>query len=158
MKKVNLTKLLVSFIAFVSLLAMGASFSASANSNSSSHQSTYKQVYKEAVKHLNQPYVYGAEGPTSFDCSGFVDYIYQKSANVTLPRTAQDQFNQEKRISRKHLKKGNLVFFGYSKRSISHVGMYIGHGQMIDAQNRGVVKENIDAPWWNIEGYAKINM
>ncbi|CAJ1229030.1 C40 family peptidase [Levilactobacillus zymae] len=117
---------------------------------------TFKAVYKVAKAHLGASYVYGAVGPNVFDCSGFTSYIYRKGANVTLPRTAQAQFNAYKHVKYANIKKGDLVFFGGSKYSISHVGMYIGKGKMIDAQNRGVVREAVHAPWWHAVGYARV--
>ncbi|WP_125547452.1 C40 family peptidase [Levilactobacillus lindianensis] len=142
-----LALLVVGFFA----LTMSTSTTASAASNKS-----YNQIYKVAKSHLGARYVYGATGPSAFDCSGFTSYIYKKGAKTTLPRTAQAQYNHYKHVSYKHIKKGDLVFFGWSKGSISHVGMYIGKGKMIDAQNRGVVREAVHAPWWHAVGYARV--
>ncbi len=80
----------------------------------------------------------------------------KKAAKITLPRTAQAQYNAYKHVSASKVTKGDLVFFGYSKHSISHVGLYVGNGKMIDAQNRGVVTEKVHAPWWHVVGYAHV--
>ncbi len=80
----------------------------------------------------------------------------KKALNVQLPRTAQAQYNDSKRVSAKNADKGDLVFFGSSRSNVYHVGIYVGNGKMIDAQNRGVVTENINAPWWNLVGYGKL--
>ena len=152
MKKV--VKLLAAFalvLVGVFAVSMSTTTTASAASNSS-----FKSVYKVAKSHLGARYVYGATGPSAFDCSGFTSYIYKKGAKTTLPRTAQAQYNKYKHVSYKNIQKGDLVFFGYSKGSISHVGMYIGNGKMIDAQNRGVVREAVHAPWWHAVGYARV--
>lgn len=107
-----------------------------------------------AMRQLGKPYVYGATGTRSFDCSGFTQYIFKKHG-VHLQRTAQAQYDSTKHIRAKHVRKGDLVFFGGSRRNIYHVGLYIGNGKMIDAQNRGVVTENVHAPWWHVVGYSR---
>ncbi|MTV82087.1 C40 family peptidase [Secundilactobacillus folii] len=145
-----------------SIIAAGAffSFAVAGSQVASAHTATtsasYNTVYKLAKKNLGKPYVYGATGPSAFDCSGFTGYVYKKAAKVTLPRTAQAQYNAYKHVSSSTVKKGDLVFFGYSAYSISHVGLYVGKGKMIDAQNRGVVKEAVKAPWWHVVGYAHV--
>ncbi|KRM57966.1 C40 family peptidase [Secundilactobacillus malefermentans] len=117
---------------------------------------SYSKIYKVAKKQLGKPYGWGSTGPSRFDCSGLTKYVFKKGANKTIVRTAQSQYNHYKKVSRKNLKKGDLAFFGGSKRSISHVGMYIGNGKMIDSQNRGVIVESISAPWWHAVGYARV--
>ncbi|PZT76202.1 MULTISPECIES: C40 family peptidase [unclassified Streptomyces] len=82
---------------------------------------------------LGKPYVWGATGPNSFDCSGLTQAAW-RSAGVSLPRTTYTQINAGQRISRSQLAPGDLVFF-YS--GISHVGLYIGNGQMIHAPRPG---------------------
>ncbi|MFI5472961.1 NlpC/P60 family protein [Streptomyces cacaoi] len=80
---------------------------------------------------LGSPYVWGATGPNAFDCSGLVLASY-RSAGVSLPRTTYAQIGSGQRVSRSELLPGDLVFF-YS--GITHVGLYIGDGQMIHAPN-----------------------
>ncbi|WP_128433213.1 C40 family peptidase [Streptomyces cyaneus] len=80
---------------------------------------------------LGSPYVWGATGPNAFDCSGLTQAAY-RSAGISLPRTTYAQIDAGRRVSRAELLPGDLVFF-YS--SISHVGLYIGNGQMIHAPN-----------------------
>ncbi|MER5279692.1 NlpC/P60 family protein [Streptomyces sp. NPDC002809] len=82
---------------------------------------------------LGKPYVWGATGPSSFDCSGLTQAAY-RSAGLSLPRTTYTQINAGKRVSRSELAPGDLVFF-YS--GITHVGLYIGNGQMIHAPRPG---------------------
>lgn len=117
--------------------------------------SGFDDVYSVAKSKLGDPYTYGAVGPNTFDCSGYTQYVYKKAIGVNLSRTAQSQYNTTQKVSASNLQKGDLVYFGGSKSSISHVGIYIGNGQMIDAQNRGVVIENINAAWWNKVGYSR---
>ncbi|MET7473123.1 NlpC/P60 family protein [Streptomyces sp. NPDC005648] len=84
-----------------------------------------------AYSKLGSPYVWGATGPSAFDCSGLVQAAYH-SAGISLPRTTYAQIDAGHRVSRSELLPGDLVFF-YS--GISHVGIYIGNGQMIHAPN-----------------------
>ncbi|MFD4174082.1 MULTISPECIES: C40 family peptidase [Streptomyces] len=82
---------------------------------------------------IGKPYVWGATGPDAFDCSGLTQAAW-KAAGVSLPRTTYTQINAGTRIPRSRLAPGDLVFF-YS--GISHVGLYIGGGQMIHAPRPG---------------------
>ncbi|WP_405685206.1 NlpC/P60 family protein [Streptomyces sp. NBC_00057] len=82
---------------------------------------------------LGKPYVWGATGPSSFDCSGLTQAAW-RSAGVSLPRTTYTQINAGQHVSRSELAPGDLVFF-YS--GVSHVGLYIGNGQMIHAPRPG---------------------
>ncbi|AOR37134.1 hypothetical protein BFF78_17035 [Streptomyces fodineus] len=84
-----------------------------------------------AYAKLGSPYVWGAVGPNAFDCSGLVQAAY-RSAGISLPRTTYAQIDAGRRVSRSELQPGDLVFF-YS--GISHVGIYVGGGQMIHAPN-----------------------
>ncbi|WP_288530243.1 C40 family peptidase [uncultured Secundilactobacillus sp.] len=108
-----------------------------------------------AKSQLGKHYRYGAVGPYAFDCSGLTGYVFKKAANKTLPRTAQSQYSRHSHVKKASLKKGDLAFFGSNAMSISHVGLYIGGGKMIDAQNRGVIVENVSAPWWHVVGYSR---
>ncbi|MER6530832.1 NlpC/P60 family protein [Streptomyces sp. NPDC001508] len=84
-----------------------------------------------AYQKLGSPYVWGATGPYAFDCSGLVQAAY-RSAGIALPRTSYAQIGAGRRVSRSQLLPGDLVFF-YS--GVSHVGIYVGNGQMIHAPN-----------------------
>ena len=107
-----------------------------------------------AASLIGRPYVWGAEGPRSFDCSGLTQYVYQKFG-VELPRRAVTQSNTGRPTGR-HLQRGDLVFFASdSKRSlVTHVGIYEGDGMMIDASQRhgSVRRDNLDEPFW-VERY-----
>lgn len=82
-----------------------------------------------------KPYVWGAEGPNSFDCSGLVMWAYQK-VGISLPHYTGDQWTAGTHVSRKELRPGDLVFF---YRDLHHVGIYIGAGLMIHAPRTGDV-------------------
>ncbi|MFE9405447.1 NlpC/P60 family protein [Streptomyces sp. NPDC006530] len=82
---------------------------------------------------VGKPYVWGATGPASYDCSGLTQAAW-KAAGVELPRTTWDQVKVGSRVATADLHPGDLVFF-YD--DISHVGMYIGNGMMIHAPHSG---------------------
>ncbi|MGW7415985.1 NlpC/P60 family protein [Streptomyces sp. NPDC054863] len=91
------------------------------------------QAVSFAYSALGKPYVWGATGPSSFDCSGLTQAAW-RSAGVALPRTTYTQINAGERVSRSQLAPGDLLFF-YS--GITHVGLYIGEGKMIHAPRPG---------------------
>lgn len=95
------------------------------------------KIIEEAKKKLGSPYLWGASGSEKFDCSSFVQYVYKKAANLSLPRVAAEQAQFKPKISTATLvKKGDLLFFEtLEKGRISHVGIYIGGGQFIHASS-----------------------
>ncbi|MEK6263954.1 MAG: NlpC/P60 family protein, partial [Clostridium sp.] len=98
-------------------------------------------VIAYAKTFLGTPYVYGATGPNSFDCSGFVQYVY-RHFGVTTGRTTGNQINHGQYVSRSNLQPGDLVFFGSG--TPHHVGIYLGNNSYIHAPHTGdVVKISI---------------
>ncbi|MFB8235750.1 NlpC/P60 family protein [Kitasatospora purpeofusca] len=90
-------------------------------------------VVQFAYSQLGKPYVWGATGPSGYDCSGLTGAAY-RAAGVQLPRVSQAQWNAGARIARADLQPGDLVFF-YG--DLHHVGLYIGDGKMIHAPRTG---------------------
>ncbi|HSA48734.1 MAG TPA: NlpC/P60 family protein [Yinghuangia sp.] len=86
-----------------------------------------------AAAQLGKPYVYGATGPSSFDCSGLTGYAW-KQAGVALPRTSQGQASAGRSVPVSQIQPGDLVIY-YS--GMSHVGIYAGNGQIIHAPRTG---------------------
>ena len=98
-----------------------------------SNSSMGQQIVAYAKQFLGVPYVYGGNGPNSFDCSGFTSYIY-RHFGYTLNRTASTQLSNGVSVSKSELQPGDLVFFRYNTSyPASHVGIYIGNGQFIHA-------------------------
>ena len=93
------------------------------------------QVVNYAYKFLGKPYVYGAAGPNSFDCSGLTQYVFSKMG-VDLSRTTYTQVGEGTKVNRSDLKPGDLVFFN-TQGSISHVGIYVGNSEFIHAPRTG---------------------
>ncbi|MFN2494984.1 MAG: C40 family peptidase [Pseudonocardiaceae bacterium] len=93
-----------------------------------------------ALGEVGKPYVWGAEGPHSYDCSGLMMRAYE-SAGVTLPRTSRQQYWAGTQLPVRQAQPGDLLFWGYDTAdpdSIHHVAMYLGNGQMVEAANPGV--------------------
>jgi peptidoglycan DL-endopeptidase CwlO len=88
-----------------------------------------------AMAQRGKPYIWAASGPGSFDCSGLTAYAY-RAAGVSLPHSSRMQAGMGQPVSREDLQPGDLVFF-YSP--VSHVGIYIGNGQMVHAPTSGDV-------------------
>jgi cell wall-associated NlpC family hydrolase len=86
-----------------------------------------------AMAQIGDPYVWAAAGPDAFDCSGLMQYAFA-AAGVSLPHSSSMQSQTGTPVSRSELQPGDLVFF-YSP--VSHVGMYIGNGQMVHAATSG---------------------
>ncbi|MEU6850747.1 NlpC/P60 family protein [Actinacidiphila alni] len=82
---------------------------------------------------IGAPYVWGATGPNSFDCSGLMQYAYAR-AGVSLPRTSQEQMNAGQRVPLDQARPGDLVIY---RSDASHVAMYVGGGQVIHAPYPG---------------------
>ncbi|HEY2206554.1 MAG TPA: NlpC/P60 family protein [Pseudonocardia sp.] len=86
-----------------------------------------------ASKKLGLPYVWGAAGPTAFDCSGLTQWAF-KQVGISLPRTSQAQSHVGTAVSKGDLRPGDLVFF-YSP--VSHVGIYLGNNKLLHASESG---------------------
>jgi cell wall-associated NlpC family hydrolase len=93
-------------------------------------------VVRTAYNYRGVRYRYGASGERGFDCSGFTSYVYGKKG-VSLPHNAAEQFEHGRRVAKSDLKPGDLVFFHTTRRSISHVGIYVGDGKFVHASSAG---------------------
>ncbi|WP_329135627.1 NlpC/P60 family protein [Streptomyces sp. NBC_01476] len=96
-----------------------------------------------AMAQRGKPYASGATGPSSYDCSGLTQAAY-RAAGITIGRTTWDQVKDGTAVSESQLRPGDLVFF-YS--GISHVGIYIGNGQVVHAPHTGAVVEVAPMSW-----------
>ena len=106
------------------------------------------KVIAEAKNHLGQQYVWGAAGPSAFDCSGLVQYSYHK-AGVATPRIAADQFAAARLIPATRAVPGDLVFYHDAVGDVYHVGIYTGPGQTIAAvdEQEGIRAQTIWDPF-----------
>jgi NlpC/P60 family len=108
------------------------------------------QLIGYASAEIGEPYVFGAEGPGSFDCSGLMQWVFAK-VGIKLPRTAAQQQAFTKPVTGKP-QPGDLVFWG---RPASHVGLYIGGGKMIDAPHPGA-RVGIHTVYGTPSGYHRV--
>lgn len=145
------------------------------NGSSETNQGKYETVLNAMKKHIGTPYVYGGSGEIisdslisslskkypgqrydvpseyrngnyrAFDCSGLMQWGFRQGG-VSLGRTTYDQVKQGQAVSRSNVKPGDLVFYS----DLSHVGMYVGDGQMIEAPRTGSKVRIIDVPWSKI--------
>jgi cell wall-associated NlpC family hydrolase len=102
------------------------------------------QALQAALSKRGDPYVWGAAGPGAFDCSGLVVWAYAQEG-IALPHYTGDLWNSGVHIPRNDLEPGDLVFFF---PDISHVGIYIGNGLMVDAPDFGLTVR-VDPVYWN---------
>lgn len=111
---------------------------------------TADQVIAYAQSELGKPYVFGAEGPNSFDCSGLMQYVFGL-AGVKLPRLAHEQQNATTPVATPQ--PGDLVFWG---KPAYHVALYIGNGKIIAAPDVG---ENVQIQniWGQPSGYGRVS-
>jgi len=94
------------------------------------------EIAQAAESLIGAPYQYGGSGPDTFDCSGLVSYVHRQFGFST-PRTAEQQFEAARPVSRSDLRAGDLVFFRLSGGSVSHVGIYIGGNEFVHAPQSG---------------------
>ena len=119
---------------------------------------SFASLMKEAEKYLGYPYVWGGSSPsTSFDCSGFICWVYTKSGVANIPRTtAQGIYNQCAPVSASEARPGDIIFFTgtYDSGSpVSHVGIYVGNGMMLHCGSP-IQYTSIQSPYWREHFYA----
>lgn len=113
-----------------------------------------------ALNQVGTPYVWGGEDPSApgrpgaFDCSGLVQATF-KAIGVNLPRVAQAQYDATTKIPPDQLQAGDLVFFGQNAQNISHVGIYIGNGKMVDAPHTGADVRVESYQWGDFVGATR---
>jgi peptidoglycan DL-endopeptidase CwlO len=110
------------------------------------------QALQAALSKRGDPYVWGAAGPGAFDCSGLVVWAYAQ-VGITLPHYTGSLWNSGVHVPRSDLEPGDLVFF-YA--DISHVGIYIGDGLMIDAPDFGLTVRVEPVFWADFVGAVRI--
>jgi hypothetical protein len=117
-------------------------------------------IVAEVKQFVGYPYVYGATGPSSFDCSGLVQYVLTKLGVGNVPRTSEEQYQWATKIQPSQLEPGDLVFaqFPGDNASPGHVGVFIGNGQVLSAEDpaQGVGISTLSS-WGNaIVGYGRV--
>ena len=124
---------------------------ANKKNDTSSIQASSKaaSVVALAKEQVGKPYVWGATGPDSFDCSGLVQYVYQHAAGINLPRTTYDQVKVGQTVPLDELQAGDLVFWG-SETAPYHVAIYIGNNQYVNSAtpDQGTILQNMSSYYY----------
>ncbi|AUJ26458.1 MULTISPECIES: NlpC/P60 family protein [Virgibacillus] len=103
-------------------------------------------IVEKARSQMGTPYVWGGTSPGGFDCSGFIQYVFQQEG-ITIPRTVSEIYNFSQPISEPSV--GDLVFFETYKPGPSHMGIYVGNGSFIHAgESRGVEVSKMNNSYW----------
>lgn len=115
------------------------------------YSSNYSGMIEYSKKFLGKKYVWGTEGPDTFDCSGFTRFVFKNSVGKNLPHSSKAQSQLGKRVSKSDLETGDLIFFDTDNSGdVNHVGIYIGGGNFIHASSaRGnVMISSIDSGFY----------
>jgi hypothetical protein len=141
---------------FLAILLTGgaAAFSVSADADAQQQiQELRTSLITDAKKYIGTPYAYGAVGPDTFDCSGFIFTVSRESTGYQLPRTVKALYSFVRIIPDSKKEPGDIVFFHTTGGStISHAGIYIGNDQFIhaasDGPNTGVILSSLKENYW----------
>ena len=107
-----------------------------------------RRVISDSMQYIGVPYYFGGTTPSGFDCSGFVRYVFAR-AGISLPRTADVQYNVGYPVASSEMVAGDLVFFSTYEYGPSHVGIYLGDGKFINASSsRGVAIDSLYGGYW----------
>ncbi|MFC0273645.1 NlpC/P60 family protein [Metabacillus herbersteinensis] len=113
-----------------------------------SKSSNATNIVATAKIYLNVPYVWGGMSPKGFDCSGYLNYVFNESVGKTLPRTVADIYKQGVKVSSPQV--GDLVFFETYKPGASHAGIYIGNNEFIhSSSSKGVSISSMNNVYWS---------
>lgn len=141
-------------------LAEPASLQALKEAPSANPADPHHDVVLMAMSMLDRNYTYGGKRlHTGFDCSGFVSFVYKEAAQRRLEGSASDQARQTQSIPRGSQRPGDLVFFNTTGFSNSHVGIYVGDGRFVHAENErtGIKSSRLDQSYWatRFEGFRR---
>ncbi len=107
-------------------------------------------LIREVALWIGTPYRYGGTGRSGVDCSGFIVTVNRNVYGRQLPRQTAAIANETRRVNRRGLRDGDVVFFRTKGRKISHAGIYLGNGYFVHASSsRGVVVDNLNTDYWS---------
>ena len=115
------------------------------------HNASYlaNSIVSLSMNYIGVPYVFGGTSPYGFDCSGYVQYVFA-NAGISIPRTADVQYEVGTPISTTDLVSGDLVFFSTYTYGASHVGIYLGDNKFIHASSsRGVTIDSLGSSYYS---------
>lgn len=146
-------RLVLVCICFLSLVACRSRKGTQSSASKATHSSIKEidiepKLKKEIQAWLGTPYLFGGNTPKGVDCSGFVQAIFRIVYRVELPRTSKAMYSFCKKIKESDLKEGDLVFFNYEGKGVSHVGIYLGDNSYVHASSsKGVIISRLDADY-----------
>ncbi len=111
------------------------------------------QAARAALSKQGSPYVWGGDGPITFDCSGLVKWSFEQAGVLGLPHSSQEQARMGSSVSRSQLQPGDLIAL-YSP--ISHIGIYVGDGFYVNAPQSGDVVKVVVVPWSQVTAMSRI--
>ena len=107
-------------------------------------------LLREIVGWLGTPYRFGGKTKSGADCSGFAKVVYREVYGINLERVTVNMAQNSRRVSKRNLQEGDLVFFRINGRRISHVGIYLSNNKFIHAStSRGVVINDLDENYYS---------
>lgn len=110
------------------------------------------RLYLTAAEWIGTPYRNGGHTKRGTDCSGLAREIYRKVYHVRLPRSTSEQMKACRKVARRQLKEGDLVFFhnGKSRKKVTHVGIYLKDDKFVHAStSRGVIVSSLNEDYWH---------
>jgi len=107
-----------------------------------------KKLIKTMAEWKGTRYKYGGTTKSGTDCSGFVSSVYREVYGKKLHRSSKDMIKDVRKISKRKLETGDLIFFKTRGRKISHVGIYIADNKFIHAASKGVVVNDLDQTYY----------
>jgi peptidoglycan DL-endopeptidase CwlO len=116
-------------------------------------------VLQTAAHEVGKPYVWGAEGPNAFDCSGLVQWSFA-AAGIRMPRVSQQQWFAGPHINYANARPGDLLFWHYDptdRNNIDHVAIYAGNGMMLVAPHTGDYVKYVPVPMSNLAGVVRVD-
>ncbi|MGH3993653.1 MAG: NlpC/P60 family protein [Pseudonocardiaceae bacterium] len=114
---------------------------------------TAVQAARAALSRQGSSYVWGAEGPITFDCSGLVKWAFEQAGVSGMPHSSQAQARMGSSVSQSQLRPGDLIAL-YSP--ISHIGIYVGDGFYVNAPQPGDVVKVVEVPWGQVTAMSRI--
>ncbi len=109
-----------------------------------------KHVLETATALLGTPYKFGGNTPAGFDCTGYVAYVFRKTAGLTLPRRSIEQIQAGEPLPPTRLQPADLVYFRIDRKTELHLGIYLGNGRFIHAPSSGGVVnvQSLGTTYW----------
>ena len=118
-----------------------------------------RDVADFALKYVGHPYVHAGDGPRAFDCSGFTMFVARETLGIDITHDMFVQYDMGTKVDRNDLRPGDFVFFQNTfRRGLSHVGIYVGDGQFVHAENEstGVVVSDLNSDYYDPRWYGAV--